>query len=356
MIIYKDTKYNFFEIFNPQNGFLYRGDIEGTQSTPVQRSFPELIDVGIMGSCHVASLGICKKAGVDCYQSAIKKHKPHMKLIDFQRIVKEASGKTFQIALGGAGDPNKHPDFLEILKLSRKYNIVPNLTTTGYFMSDNEISAMKTYCGAVAVSFYTTLKDGQESNPMTIEAINKLVKAGCRTNIHYVLSKNSIKDAVYRLEHNLFPQGINAIIFLLYKGTGLGDKINEISLQNKEFIHFLDLVQLNNFSFRIGFDTCCTPALLRKCQSVLENSLDFCEAARFSMYIDSELNAYPCSFDCDRGDFKVNMQNSTIKEVWDSEVFNQFRNIQIDSCSSCLLKNKCVGKCKLNLCNNLCSL
>ena len=134
------------------------------------------------------------------------------------------------------------------------------------------------------------------------------------------------------------------------------NKINEISLQNKEFIHFLDLVQLNNFSFRIGFDTCCTPALLRKCQSVLENSLDFCEAARFSMYIDSELNAYPCSFDCDRGDFKVNMQNSTIKEVWDSEVFNQFRNIQIDSCSSCLLKNKCVGKCKLNLCNNLCSL
>ena len=53
--------------------------------------------------------------------------------------MKQATGKTFQIALGGAGDPNKHPQFEEILKSCRAYKIVPNITTSGFLMKDNEI-------------------------------------------------------------------------------------------------------------------------------------------------------------------------------------------------------------------------
>ena len=33
MIIYKDKKYNFIEYFNPQNGFLIRGDVIGQKVT-----------------------------------------------------------------------------------------------------------------------------------------------------------------------------------------------------------------------------------------------------------------------------------------------------------------------------------
>ena len=50
MIIYKDEVFGFFEIFNEENGTLFRSDINGVD--PVMRSFPELLDVGIMGHCY----------------------------------------------------------------------------------------------------------------------------------------------------------------------------------------------------------------------------------------------------------------------------------------------------------------
>ena len=49
MIYYKDDKYGFFEIFNEKNGTLIRSDIDGVD--PTCRSFPELLDIGIMGHC-----------------------------------------------------------------------------------------------------------------------------------------------------------------------------------------------------------------------------------------------------------------------------------------------------------------
>lgn len=68
MIIYKDENFNFFEIFNEKNGTLFRSDINGID--PVMRSFPELLDVGIMGHCYNGQY--CRKAGVDCYQREIQ--------------------------------------------------------------------------------------------------------------------------------------------------------------------------------------------------------------------------------------------------------------------------------------------
>ena len=44
-----------------------------------------------------------------------------------------------------------------------------------------------------------------------------LVKAGVKTNIHYVLHKDSIIEAIQRLKEKTFPEGINAVIFLLHK-------------------------------------------------------------------------------------------------------------------------------------------
>lgn len=94
----------------------------------------------------------------------------------FLEIVKQATGKTFQIALGGAGDPNKHPRFGEILEACRAYRIVPNITTSGFMMMDDEIALIRKYCGAVAVSWYSRLMNGKESNEETIKAVKRLVK------------------------------------------------------------------------------------------------------------------------------------------------------------------------------------
>lgn len=49
-------------------------------------------------------------------------------------------------ALGGRGDPNKHENFEEILKITRENNIIPNLTTTGIDLTQKEIGLIKEYC------------------------------------------------------------------------------------------------------------------------------------------------------------------------------------------------------------------
>ena len=212
MIIYKDEVFGFFEIFNEENGTLFRSDINGVD--PVMRSFPELLDVGIMGHCNGGQY--CRNAGIDCYQKGFTTYAPHMSYENFMEIVKQAAGKTFQIALGGAGDPNKHPQIEDILKSCRAYRIIPNMTTSGFLITDNEVGLIKQYCGAVAVSWYSRFMDGKESNQETIDAVERLVKSGCTTNIHYVVSKDTINEAITRLEMDSFPKGVNAVIFILY--------------------------------------------------------------------------------------------------------------------------------------------
>ena len=194
MIYYKDNRFSFVELFNEKTGTLVRSNVlvDGieTDNIPPMRSFPELIDIGIMGACVAGKTGLCRAAGIDCYQSGMRSSNKNMELCEYIRILDQCKGRVFQVALGGAGDPNKHEFFEDILRTTREHNIVPNYTTSGYSLSDQEIDLSKRYCGAVAVSYYSKLDSfGNEDNPATIAAIERFVEAGCITNVHYVLSK-----------------------------------------------------------------------------------------------------------------------------------------------------------------------
>mgnify|MGYP004507265123 CR=1 FL=1 len=353
MKVYVDEKYHFYELFNENNGTLIRSNIDGTHEEAKYRSFPELIDIGIMGSCISGRTGICKNAGIDCYQNAISSYKADMTLENYNWIISQCKGKVFQVALGGAGDPNKHKDLGDILELTRSIGIVPNLTTSGYLLLPEEINLIKKYCGAVAVSYYSRLINNEESNYVTGEAVEKFVKAGCITNIHFVISEETIDEAIYRLKHNIWPAGISAIIFILYKPVGLGVKYKRVKC-DKRLNRFMKLVLEKKYSFNIGFDTCFTPALCNHEKNISIQSVDSCEAARFSMYIDSELMAYPCSFDNQTGQYKVKLNPLSIQDAWDGEIFDGFRKEKKEKCISCNKKKLCNGGCHLGIEIDLC--
>lgn len=350
MIIYKDEAFGFYELFNEENGTLIRSDVNGID--PIMRSFPELIDVGVMGHCDSGIY--CKQAGVDCYQRGNSLHTPHMTVENFQKLARQACGKTFQFALGGAGDPNHHPQFEELLQISRRFRIVPNLTTSGFLMTDTHVQLMRQYCGAVAVSWYSRLKGGQESNPETLRAVQRLVQGGCITNLHYVVSTDTIDEAIFRLQQDSFPCGIHAVIFILYKPVGNGHMEKVLQKGDYRLQTFLSLATEKTHPYRIGFDTCFTPALLNQTR-VPSLCVDACEAATFSMYIDSQMNCYPCSFGVGRIEISASLNNQSLREIWNGEVFRQFRQRKKNTCIACDHYQTCRDGCRLGLPIDLCS-
>lgn len=337
-----DKKNKFISKFNSKTGFYIRSGIiengEDTGIDPFMTSYPELIDVGVMGHCKHGNSGLCIKSGVQCYQNGLNIHNPNMTLDNFKKIVNECKGKTFQLALGGRGDVDQHENFEEILKYCRENNIVPNFTSSGLGFTQEIVDICKKYCGAIAISWYR--------QKYTLKAIDMLLKTGIKTNIHYVLSKNSIEEAIERLKNNDFPKGINAIIFLLHKPVGLGQKDLILTFDNPLLKEFFNLIDSGNFDFKIGFDSCTIPAILNYTKNINRDSIDTCEAARWSMYITSDMKVLPCSFDQELK-WSYDISNDTIQNAWNSEQFDNFRNHYKKSCNKCSDQLSCLGGCPI---------
>lgn len=357
---------NFISCFNQETGFYFRtGILENGKDTgvdPFMASFPELLDVGIMGHCIHGKTGLCQKAGIGCYQDGLHSNNPNMSLEDFKKIAEQCKGKTFQFALGGCGDPDQHEHFEEILKVCKENGIVPNFTTSGFGMTKALAKLCKQYCGAVAVSWYRS--------PYTLKAINLLLTEKVKTNIHYVLSKSTFTEALQHLQSDVinsdltkstskddstqsysrnslqFPKGINAVIFLLHKPVGLGTKEDMITRDNKDFLNFLDLVNEREFPYKIGFDSCTVPALINL-DKVDPNCLDTCEGGMWSAYITPDMKLLPCSFDNQEQKWAVDLAQYSIAEAWESNTFNDFRNHFSHSCPDCKHHTSCMGGCSI---------
>lgn len=344
MIRFIDKKNRFVELFNPNTGFYVRSGVidakgKDTGVDPFMRCFPSLIDVGIMGHCIHGASGLCVKSGVQCYQNGLKTRVPNMPFEHFKRIVDECKGKTTQFALGGRGDVDQHEEFEKILRYCRESGIVPNFTSSGLGFTDEIVSLCKELCGAVAISWYR-----QEH---TYKAIQMLLDAGVKTNIHYVLGNNSIDEAIKRLRHNDFPEGISSVIFLLHKNVGLGSADNVLKAEDPRVKEFFEVIDTCKFNFKIGFDSCSIPGLINFTKNINPECFDTCEGGRFSMYITSDMKALPCSFDNEDMRWAYDISNDTIQNAWNSDQFEDFRGHFQNSCPGCKRRCDCMGGCPI---------
>ena len=340
--IINDNKYRFRSAFDTETGAYVRTGIldengKDTGIDPFMASFPHLIDVGVMGHCIHGKTGLCVKAGIGCYQSGLLVEQPNMTVEDFRWIAEQCKGKCNQLALGGRGDPDQHEHFEELLKITRENNLVPNFTTSGYGMTPEIAETCKKYCGAVAVSWYRS--------EYTLNAIRMLLDAGVKTNIHYVLGRNSIDEAIQRLRENDFPKGVNAVIFLLHKPAGQGQKSNVLHTDDprvKEFFTEID----RGHPFKVGMDSCNVPGAINYCRKVMYESLDTCEGGRYSCYIGADMIMVPCSFDQEKR-YSVSLREMNITEAWNSAPFEEFRNRMRNACPECDRRELCKGGCPL---------
>ena len=146
-----------------------------------------------------------------------------------------------------------------------------------------------------------------------------------------------------------FPDGINAVIFLLHKPmhkpTGQGTSENVLSAVDPKVEGFFKKVDRHH-SFKIGLDSCNVPGVINFCKSILPESLDTCEGGRYSCYIGADMIMVPCSFDQGRR-YEVSLRDKTIEDAWNSEAFERFRDKMRGACPGCKKKDLCMGGCPL---------
>lgn len=342
-----DREARFVSIFRPEDGFYVRSGVydkyhNDTEVDPFMASYPELLDIGIMNRCVCA-----KYCNVDCYQKAIDRTGNNMSLESYEKIIKECEGKLFQVALGGAGDVDTHENFEDILKLTREHNIVPNFTTSGITMTKEKAEICKKYCGAIAVS--------EHFADYTDRALDMLIEAGIKTNIHYVLSNKTIDMAIDRLKNNSFKKGINAVVFLLYKNVGLGTEENLLRYDDPRVKEFFELVDTGKFHHSIGFDSCSIPGIVNLTKNIDRISIDTCEGSRYSAYVTPDMKMLPCSFDNQDMRWAYDISEDSVHNAWNSKQFEDFRNHLKYSCKGCSDCNHCHGGCPIRreivLCN-----
>lgn len=317
------TSENYNYIFDPTDGYTVRFGKDENED-PFMAPFPELADISINNVCD---------RGCDfCYKSSNMTGKT-MSVEDYRKVM-ESLPFTFQAALGG-GEPTMHPDFVEILRITREeYDKVPNYTTNGTHLDARIIAATKSYCGAVAVSY-------SDRDDVWIDAAKKFIIAGIKTNIHFVVSEKTAQTAINLLtELEITPevfglQGLNAIVFLLYKPVGRANKDDILTTETA--INFLD-VAFNQTSIQVGFDSCFVrhirDAEIAGKIKVPWEMLDTCESSRFSVYISEDLDVIPCSFGCG-SQYAESLREKEFHEIWNGERFSAFRELLKKDAFSC---------------------
>lgn len=328
---YKSLGYTSF--FNPDTGFFARVPDKDERDPFWSPHGPELMDISITNWCD--------KGCTFCYKSSTRRGE-HMRLEDYKNVIDQAAEMgTFQVALGG-GNPNQHPDFVEILEYTASKGVVPNYTTNGRGLSVKTLEATRKFCGAVAVSAYPPYDE-------TAETIRTLVSYGIKTNVHYILDAESVDVAIDWLKAPpAFLVGINAIIFLNYKPSGRKIFEEKLLRNSHRLDEFFKLATSPNRKLKVGFDACCVSGVFAR-TNAHSSMVDACDAGRFSMYVSEDLKVHPCSFQSGLADGDQLDEKTTLLDIWtNSDNMGAFREyFSSGRCGDCTHRSTCMNGCPL---------
>jgi MoaA/NifB/PqqE/SkfB family radical SAM enzyme len=202
--------------------------------------FPEFYDVAINSKCA----GGCPY----CYTSATTAGKNFPDVVNrinsyFGKMTENQ--RPFQVALGGAGEPTMHPDFVNVLKTFRELDIIPNYTTNGMHFTPKVIAATLKYSGGVAITCHPHLEAHWH------KALKLAIKEGIKTNVHLVISTKDTIDKIGQLQDQ-YGTGIDYFVLLPHMNVGFASK-NPQKIDYAYLEEYLDKRKLKNVAFGANF-------------------------------------------------------------------------------------------------------
>lgn len=341
LVVTEHPRQHYRTVFNRKTGFFARKEDAGWAEPMWAEDGPELIDLSITSYCE-------RKCSF-CYRGANNESYVTMSLDDVVHVVEQAKVcGTLQIALGG-GNPNQHPQFVEILRLIRETGIVPSYTTNGDGLTDEVLEATAKYCGAMAISVY---------EPYSVrhyeQLLNRVTERRIKVNLHAIMRSDNIGLWTGWLENppSLFDYA-NAIIFLNYKPIQSGT--SHLMVKDEETLKRFFMAANTCKGVKIGFDSCGMSGIVQW-MTIPRMFLEPCEAAKFSCFISEDMKMYPCSFMA--GNMEgADLRQQTLVGIWQNhKSFVEFRESKaMGKCSCCKHWNFCNGGCKflpeINFCN-----
>ena len=253
----------------------------------------EFYDVSITSRCNLE----CPF----CYVSASHKGK------DYTNICEKAlfffgnmddNSKPFQIAIGSEGEPTIHPEFIRFLETIYKLNIVPNFTTNGLTIANNDsyskelLDAAEKYCAGVAVSANTY------NNTVWTKwnlAVDKLLQRDVYVNLHIVVSDSrSIRNL--KMIYDTYKDVVHTFVILPLMKNGRSNECMSIESFNelRKFYGECDDVE------RLAFGA----NMYRHLISQEDNGLPFIKCNTFepemfskNLILDDTIRITPSSFD-----------------------------------------------------------
>jgi len=307
---------SYHSIFDKKTGFFFRWG-ETFKDDPDWCEYgPEIADIEISTICH-NGCKFCYKSNTSCGT--------YMTLETFKDVFDKLPKTVSQIAFG-IGDIDSNPDLYKIMQHCRDNGVIPNITINGKRMTPHDYKMLAKLCGAVAVSYYDDVS--------CINAIRYLGEAGLKQiNIHCLMAEETYDQcmkASSMKDWNAYAEKyLNAVVFLWLKPKGQTNTYHQISEE-----HYKNVIKNSRCSgTNIGFDSCSAPHVL-KIMPEQKNYIEPCESTLFSIYINVEGKAFPCSF-CEGVE---GYDGVDVKDAWTSEEFKKFR--------SALLANKDENGCR----------
>lgn len=262
-----------------------------------------------------------------------------MSIKDFITIAKQCRGKTKSFVFSGAGGIEEHKHFRSFLRISRLYGIAPNVITSGTGMTPAIARTCKRYCDTV-----TVVLDGKQRS---FDAAKMLIDAGVKTNVRFILGKDTIDEAIYSLYYRTFPMHLHAVIFSAYKPDVYGNGAeNMLNPNDMRLPKFFKLVESSSRPYKIELDGCILPGMFRYFDHFNVAVFNSCGCNGLSCYIGPDMVMIPCVHDM-REKYGVSLKTSTIKNAWNGERFKEFRDVLNGLCPGCHEKIDCMGGCPI---------
>ena len=258
---------------------------------------PEILDleVSVNGCVPVPGSTNCRY----CYKNNTNAKPTNMTFETFADIIHTFPINLSQIAFGITG-LKTNPDLEKMFEYCRKIGIIPNVTTVGADMDEHMKDVLCHWCGAVAVSCYTGVK---ELCYKTIKELHDYAKEkynrDLHVNMHIVISEDNMPHLREVLKDiaDKKVDGLKSVVFLRIKPKGRAAHMNcHVSKDiYKELVAFcLD----NKISF--GFDSCSATPVMEVLTEFghpeLCASCEKCESSSFSAYISGFGQYWSCSF------------------------------------------------------------